>query len=83
MTTPNFSPFVTDRETQSTPDFNRDNRIVEITGILADFHNREPNAAGTRARAKFVLRDISSVKRASDEDVDPSIFKNGFSVTYD
>ena len=76
------SPFASDREKHATSDFNREDRITSITGILSDFHNREPNPAGTRARAKFVLRDISHVKRASDAIVDPSKFK-GFSVSYD
>lgn len=77
------SPFVTDRDTQAAPDFNRDDRITKITGTLQDFHVREPNRAGTRARAKFVLRDITHVERASDAAVNAASFTNGFTVSYD
>jgi len=77
------SPFASDREKHSTSDFNREDRITSITGILSEFHNRESNPAGTRARAKFVLRDISHVERASDAAVDAASFTSGFSISYD
>jgi len=77
------SPFVTNRETQATPDWVREDRITKITGILADFHSREPSRNLARARAKFVLRDISHVERASDAEARAESFQNGFTVSYD